>query len=165
MNEEIKPPSGDTKSSDSESTKFFGSTILFVLLIASYILWFSLGLAKLVIGAVYVNDCDEVEMIPIWLIIDGFVYIPFAIGLIPFYKGSSDSTKHYAKILLIVGIVVSIGWNITGAAFIYPNNNNDVDCSKVARSFAFAMLTTNWGTIGIWGQLVFRALADGKSCC
>ena len=67
-------------------------------------------------GAIYVNDCDDVQMIPIFLIVDGFVYIPFAIGLMPFYKynESSDTAKQNGRILLIIGFILFIGWQTTG---------------------------------------------------
>lgn len=147
------------------SKRFLGSKVLFILLVIIYLYWFLWGVTKFVLGIVYMNDCEDIQMIPIFILVDGFTYIPLAIGLIPFYRESSDSTKRNAQFLLIFGIILCAGWTITGSCFIYPSNKGK-DCDEVVRTIGSATLGLNWGTIGIWGQLVFRALFyNGCSCC
>ncbi|XP_053374660.1 uncharacterized protein LOC123532565 [Mercenaria mercenaria] len=138
---------------------FFGSKILYILLITLHVVWFGVGVAKLVIGPMYINDCDLEKMIPIWVIVDAFTPILLVVGFIPFYKDSnSDAMKKFGAACLVIGTIFSIGWTICGAVVIYPNWNDGGDCDTRVATFAFASMCINWSIIGMWSQLVGRLL-------
>ncbi|XP_053374658.1 uncharacterized protein LOC123531259 [Mercenaria mercenaria] len=144
------------------SRTFYGSKFLFYLLVAIHVIWFGLGVAKIVIGAMYINDCDREPMIPIWLIVDAIIPLAFVIGFVPHYKEDS-SMKKLGLVCLVIAIILSIGWSVCGAvAFIYPNwNKEEGNCDTVVAKFSFAAITINWCIIWMWSNLAGRMLYFG----
>ncbi|XP_045168001.2 uncharacterized protein LOC123531258 [Mercenaria mercenaria] len=164
MDEKTDLRVADDKTAGVKSGTFLKSKCLLFLLIAIHVLWFGMGVAKILIGAMYIDDCDRLQMIPIWLIVDAFIPILFVVGFVPYYKEStSDTMRQYGRICLIVALIVHLAWLACGCILIFPDWNADEHCDNVLESFTKAAVIVNCSVIGSWGQIVFRLIF--VKCC
>lgn len=143
------------------SSRFMKCTWLNVVLVIIVGAWAILGLAEIIIGGIYINDCSSQDMIPVWLIADAIIPIFFVAGFaLHFREGDNKSVKLYGSMFLVIAMILSIGWHVCGAVWIYPTWNNDKkDCNEVPAIFSFAMITFHWCTMWMWINIVWRLLA------
>ncbi|XP_068116181.1 transmembrane protein 272-like [Hyperolius riggenbachi] len=104
--------------------------------ICSVLLWSALSIAMIVLGALYMNQCQIQPMIPIYLIVAGSLLL-FGFALLPLKLVSLKVT--YA-IKAIVGLF-SLGWCIAGSVWVFSIYQTDPrDCNSQMYKFAFGVL-------------------------
>ncbi|KAH3755725.1 hypothetical protein DPMN_190425 [Dreissena polymorpha] len=132
-----------------------------------------LAIAKIVMGAIYLRDCDIEKMIPIYLIVSGVLLLSF-FGFTCFdmfyFCRSENCWEMLEKMsysccrfftLCLLFILTHTAWLICGSIWVFPNygkmTSNHVTCSHEVISncihgacnmkfitFAFAMVTIDW---------------------
>ncbi|KAK7067178.1 hypothetical protein SK128_012427 [Halocaridina rubra] len=114
--------------------------------IAAGIIGTGLGLAFLIVGAVYMYQCRAEPMVPIWLMVQGIILL-FGIGVGGFAKKKSKDKVSLP--IKIVGVIVSLAtfiWFIAGNVWVYQTWAKGPDyvhfwfengCSPVAFRLAF----------------------------
>ncbi|XP_045200489.1 uncharacterized protein LOC123554421 [Mercenaria mercenaria] len=138
-----------------------------------------LGIAKIVMGAVYLHDCSIEDLIPVWLIVSGCAPILFGGFGKQNNEDSGDGNNLCGTICGVIGFLFNLAWLICGSVWVYPNYGKVTaddftpctgnvttgctqgDCNKSLITFAFAMATLDWIFMGLWialiGCLIVRA--------
>lgn len=137
-----------------------------------------LGIAKIVVGAMYFHKCDIEKMIPIFLIVSAVAPMLFG-GL---GKRNEDDSLGFGTICGVIGFLFNLAWLIAGSVWVYGtwaliHSDTYVPCSKVNRTegctpgtchntlltFSFAIVTIDWVFTGLWivviGCMILRACA------
>ncbi|KAH3786505.1 hypothetical protein DPMN_164612 [Dreissena polymorpha] len=132
-----------------------------------------LGIAKIVMVAIYLNDCPLEHMIPIWLIVSGVVPILFGCS----GRGNNDDSGensgggYCAKVVGLIGLLFNMAWLICGSIWIYPNYGKmkaddfvpctenittgcTNDCHQPLLIFSVAMVTIDWIFFVLWSVLI-----------
>lgn len=131
--------------------------ILVILLVLGLV---GLAITKIVMGAVYIDDCPKEKLIPIYLIVSGVcTFLNF--GLYNF-KPKSDEEKDptaggktsstIIRIIFLIAFIFYIIWLICGSVWVFPHFADIVDgcpgevdcCEKKLAKFALAMLIIDW---------------------
>lgn len=155
---------GKGKSDGDGLCKFCGAMtcccVIFLLVLALL----GYGIAKIVMGSVYIHDCPLEQMIPIYLIVSGLAPLLFG-GCRR--KEEGQETSLGSVVCSIVGLLFNIAWLICGSVWVYTHFGklNDVDftrcegnvttgcldeiCDKDLITFAFASITIDWVFMGL----------------
>lgn len=141
-----------------------------------------LGIAKIVIGAIYLHDCSIEDKIPIFLIVGALAPILFG----GFGKKNDDENEGFGvgTICGIIGFLFNIAWLIAGSIWVYGtwstvksdtyvpcSHGNATEpgctegtCNNVLLTFAFATCTIDWILTGVWivfiGCMIMRACSS-----
>ncbi|XP_052807349.1 uncharacterized protein LOC128236503 [Mya arenaria] len=117
-------------------------------LVVFAIITFCMSIAKIVVGAIYMDDCPYDKLISVWPIISGLIPLLYAPMLLRLRRETWPDTweecrekdpnegmgtaDKVADFLAIIGLLVLIAWQIVGAVLVYPNRskfNNATICS------------------------------------
>ncbi|XP_060608062.1 uncharacterized protein LOC132760163 [Ruditapes philippinarum] len=130
-----------------------------------------LGIAKIVMGAIHLDDCSIEKLIPIWLIVSGCAPILFG-GMGKQSGEDGGDTNPCAIVCGVIGFLFNLAWLICGSVWVYPNYNTvtaddyvqctanittgctEGNCDKNLITFAFAMATLDWIFMGLWIVLI-----------
>ncbi|XP_045179484.2 transmembrane protein 272-like [Mercenaria mercenaria] len=148
--------------------------IIVVLLVLSI---FGLNIAKIVMGAAYVNDCPVEKLIPIYLIVSGCSSVLMG-GLSNLKKKDDDieedGIKGKCNVLTIIGtigLLFNFVWLICGSVWVFGNYSDVIDgcgvsndcCDTSLIKFALAVTIIDWIFIGL--ILVAICCLCGAICC
>lgn len=129
-----------------------------------------LGIAKIVIGAIYLHDCSIEKMIPIFLIVSALAPILFG-GL--GRQNNDDEGVGGATICGVIGFLFNLAWLIAGSVWVYGTwgkmksdnyhpcppvnataNCTPGTCNNTLLTFSFAIVTIDWVCTGLWIGLI-----------
>lgn len=141
---------------------------------------YALGIAKVVMGAIYFHDCSLEPKVPIWCIVAGCLLLLFG-GFLKrlrqFRKSTfgraEDNADKKSAIVGGIGFLIKLIWLILGSLWIYPTFNKinddtmqpcnaaanvtsncyDGDCDTRLINFSFAVVTIDWVCLLFWGFL------------
>ncbi|XP_069594686.1 transmembrane protein 272-like [Ranitomeya imitator] len=106
------------------------------------IVWFGLGVAMIVMGAIHKDDCPSRPYMPIFLLINGVVHLVSVILLLL----RSQLEKCCMPLEYFI-IMISFGWFVAGSSFVFKTINEDEElvlCYPNLYSFALAMLIVEY---------------------
>ncbi|XP_060600511.1 uncharacterized protein LOC132753956 [Ruditapes philippinarum] len=147
--------------------------ICFVLLLVGY------GVAKIVMGAVYLDDCKLENMVPVYLIVSGMSPLLFS----GFCRKDRDESGLCGPgtVCGVIGFMFNFSWLICGSVWICPNykhlvtddfkqceDNVTADCfpnicNRNLITFAFATVIIDWMFMCVW--ICFMIYLCGKLFC
>ncbi|XP_045200409.2 transmembrane protein 272-like isoform X2 [Mercenaria mercenaria] len=155
---------GKGKSDDREIWLLCGAMSFCCLIVILMLALLAYGIAKIVMGSVYLHDCSIERFIPIYLIVSGVAPIVFG----GFGRRDDDEPNLSGNFCGVLGILFNVAWLICGSVWVYPNYGklNDVDfttcssnkttecldeiCDKDLMKFAISAVTIDWVFIGFW---------------
>lgn len=139
-----------------------------------------LGIAKIVIGALYLHNCDIQYLIPIYLIVGGVS--PILLGGFGRRGDDDESGGNIGSLICgVIGFLFNIAWLICGSVWVYPNYGKlsevdfvvckenvtvlcvDKGCNETLLTFAFAVVTIDWIFMGL--MVVLIAFLIGSLFC
>ncbi|XP_052251201.1 transmembrane protein 272-like isoform X1 [Dreissena polymorpha] len=136
-----------------------------------------LGIAKIVMGAIYLHHCDIEKMIPIYLIVSGVVPLFFS----SFSRRDEDRGFGVADICGLLAFLFNTAWLVCGSIWVYPNygkltSDQYIPCSETVKhhcvrgtcsmtfmTFAFSMVTIDWICFGL--GMAFLASVYCRAAC
>ncbi|XP_068245603.1 uncharacterized protein [Palaemon carinicauda] len=113
----------DNTSYDEEDSGGIGNCLAAIIqvpvLIAGAIIIPIFGITFVVCGIVFINDCKIEPMIPIWLLVQGFILL-FGIGIGGVAKKTSkNGVSFVVKVVSLIMFLLTTAWFIAGNFFIY----------------------------------------------
>lgn len=155
-----------------------GAAALCCLVVILVIGLIGLGIAKIVMGAIYFHDCDLERMIPIFLIVSALAPILFG----GFGRQNDEDSSGAGTGCGIIGFLFSLAWLIAGSVWVYgtwskvhadtyipcPKVNATAGCTQgtcneTLLTFSFAMVIIDWIFFGLYivliGGMIVRACA------
>ncbi|KAL3856732.1 hypothetical protein ACJMK2_011455 [Sinanodonta woodiana] len=134
----------------------------------------TLGIAKIVMGAIHLHDCDIERMIPIFLIVSGCT--PVLFGCLA-KQGNEENREKitFGQIIGSFGLLFSIAWLIAGSVWVFPNwrklHDNPckpdvtscITCNTDLLTFAAAVTIIDWVFMGLF--LVSFFCICIRACC
>lgn len=168
---------GKGKGEGAELCVICGAMTFCCLVVLLVIALIGFGIAKIVMGSVYLHDCDIEYLIPIYLIVSGVAPIFFG----GFGRQDDSNDNLCGPVCGVIGLLFNLAWLICGSVWVYPNFGklNAVDfkqctanvtdncltasCNKDLATFAFAAVTIDWFFMGLWIGLIGYIL--GKMIC
>ncbi|XP_053545218.1 transmembrane protein 272-like [Bombina bombina] len=120
------------------------------------LIWTAMSIAMIAVGAVFLNNCPDERMIPIYLIVAGVFSFSFWIFL-PLEWFS----PYLRQILMSLTSLFIFAWFIAGSVWVFRIYNNDPRrCQINMYLFAFAVLIIQYISIGLMDKgLSFRLSA------
>ncbi|KAL3880711.1 hypothetical protein ACJMK2_032931 [Sinanodonta woodiana] len=154
------------KSNVSECLVICWATSFLCLCVILVLVLLGLGIAKIVIGATYLRECELQYMIPIFLIVSGVSPILSGGGA----RRNNENKNTAGTICALIGLFFNTSWTIAGSVWVYPtwdmikngknihcatNSTSCKTCNDVVLTFAFAMVTVDWIIIGLVLFIIF----------
>ncbi|XP_045200485.2 uncharacterized protein LOC123554417 [Mercenaria mercenaria] len=154
---------GKGKSNEGEMCVMCGAMTFCCFLVVLVIALLGYGIAKIVMGSVYLHDCSIEKLIPIYLIVSGLAPIFFG----GFGRKNEDESSSLSGLVCgILGGLFNLAWLICGSVWTYPHFGKLIDftkcegnvttgcldkiCNKNLITFAFASVTIDWMFMGLW---------------
>ncbi|KAM9301737.1 uncharacterized protein PAF06_014953 [Gastrophryne carolinensis] len=138
-------PRNDDKKRGIPSIRAVVTGNLVMLKFAFFIIWTAIGVAFIVVGAVYLNQCPAERYIPIYMIVAGAFSFAYWV-LLPLKCISCTLWK-------IAGLIVSLfvfAWFIAGSVWVFRiYNPTDEQCYRPMYLFVFSILIIQYILIGI----------------
>lgn len=138
---------------------------------------YGLAIAKLVIGAKYIDDCSYEPLVPVFLVVSGtypWFYIGLAWRIIGNWRclkkksvGEESNISKAGTVIAAVALVFHIIWMICGCIWVYPTRGKvkDGGCDSVLINFASASLTADLSMIGgMTSMIVPLFLRRNRAC-
>ncbi|XP_060591393.1 transmembrane protein 272-like isoform X2 [Ruditapes philippinarum] len=148
-----------------------GTCCLIIVVVILVLALFGLNIAKIVMGAVYIDDCPIQKLIPIYLIVGGVAPV-FMGGLSSLKKKNDDPVaeedlKEKCNLLTVIGLIGALfnfAWLICGSVWVFGNYSDVMDgcggssdcCDASLMKFALAVTIIDW---------IFYALILVAVCC
>ncbi|XP_044126012.1 transmembrane protein 272-like [Bufo gargarizans] len=115
--------------------------------VITFIAWFGLGIAMIVMGAIYKDECPIQPSIPIFLLVAGVTHLVFIILL--FLRRVLETCSIVLEAL--IGMF-SFAWFITGSVWVFSLYSKNIDSSQCDQNlyfFAFGFLIFQYVVIGL----------------
>ncbi|XP_073514552.1 transmembrane protein 272-like [Phyllobates terribilis] len=122
--------------------------------ISLLIVWFGLGIAMIVMGAIHKDDCLIRPYMPIFLLINGVVHLVSAVLLL--LRSQLEKLFMASEYFIIM---ISFIWFVAGSSFLFKSINDDEDlyvCYPNLYSFAFGVMIVDY--------LIYIGLLLRSSC-
>ncbi|KAM4017272.1 uncharacterized protein ACNLHF_006908 [Anomaloglossus baeobatrachus] len=105
------------------------------------IVWFGLGIAMIVMGAIHKDDCPIMPYMPIFLLINGVIHLVLVVLLL--LKSQLQKLCIAAEYICIISSFI---WFVAGSSVLFKSINDDEKlylCYPNLYTFAFAILVVD----------------------
>ncbi|KAL3856731.1 hypothetical protein ACJMK2_011454 [Sinanodonta woodiana] len=131
-----------------------------------------LGLAKLIIGAVYIENCSSQPKLPVWLIVNACIPT-FLSGLSFIFKNytkgknrkkSRSSAENVIRIISITSFLFNFAWVIVGSYWVstvwsrVKYDSCNTCCSGILTDFALSMVIMDWLWLIVFFVLIISSM-------
>ncbi|KAL4217348.1 hypothetical protein ACF0H5_023799 [Mactra antiquata] len=139
-----------------------------------------MNIAKIVMGAVHMNNCPYEKLIPIYLVVAGSTSMMLG-GLHNLKKKGDEDERNLKErcnvfsIIGVIGFFFTFAWLICGSVWVFGNYSDIIDgcggsndcCNESLIKFALAAVILDWIFIGLLILIILVAIcvACGLICC